>query len=202
MESKGSWEKTPEQAILQACKAEPPQAEAARNPFCQDIAQVAAIHRRTTCLAPYESIWLDPDVCRLSLHLSRSLLLLETPVSSSGDTIHRASIEGPVRKGKEKRHENGCGMGGERRKCPVVEDSAQACGACQGFTVFQYAQLLTIIQIVYTAIIGCLLLAAFLEWVLWIGAFMYCLWKVFRKSEHWTVNLLAVLIAVAFLLLR
>lgn len=57
-------------------------------------------------------------------------------------------------------------------------------------------------QIVYTAIVGFLLLAAFLEWLLWIGAFMYCLWKVFRKSEHWTVNLLAVLIAVAFLLLR
>lgn len=31
---------------------------------------------------------------------------------------------------------------------------------------------------------------------------MYCLWKVFRKSEHWTVNVLAVLISVAFLLLR
>lgn len=46
------------------------------------------------------------------------------------------------------------------------------------------------------------MLAAFLEWVLWIGAFMYCLWKVFRKSEHWTVNLLAVIVAVAFLLLR
>lgn len=46
------------------------------------------------------------------------------------------------------------------------------------------------------------MLAAFLEWVLWIGAFMYCLWKVFRKSEHWTVNVLAVVVAVAFLLLR
>lgn len=57
-------------------------------------------------------------------------------------------------------------------------------------------------DIVYTAIVGCLMLAAFLEWVLWIGAFMYCLWKVFRKSEHWTVNVLAVIIAVGFLLLR
>lgn len=57
-------------------------------------------------------------------------------------------------------------------------------------------------QIVYTSIVGLVMLAAFLEWILWIGAFMYCLWKVFRKSEHWTVNVLAVLVAAAFLLLR
>ncbi|KUI68549.1 Chitin synthase D [Cytospora mali] len=57
-------------------------------------------------------------------------------------------------------------------------------------------------DIVYTAIVGIVMLAALLEWFLWIGAFMYCLWKVFRKSEHWTVNVLAVIIAVAFLLLR
>lgn len=57
-------------------------------------------------------------------------------------------------------------------------------------------------QIVYTAIVGVVMLAAILEWFLWIGAFMYCLWKVFRKSEHWTVNLLAVVVGVAFLSLR
>ncbi|ROW02202.1 hypothetical protein VSDG_02468 [Cytospora chrysosperma] len=57
-------------------------------------------------------------------------------------------------------------------------------------------------DIVYTAIVGVVMLAAVLEWFLWIGAFMYCLWKVFRKSEHWTVNVLAVIIAVAFMLLR
>lgn len=63
-------------------------------------------------------------------------------------------------------------------------------------------QLLISRQIVYTSIVGLVMLAAFLEWVLWICAFMYCLWKVFRKSEHWTVNVLAILVAVAFLLLR
>ncbi|KAI3394207.1 hypothetical protein diail_3022 [Diaporthe ilicicola] len=57
-------------------------------------------------------------------------------------------------------------------------------------------------DIVYTSIVGLVMLAAILEWFLWIGAFLYCLWKVFRKSEHWTVNVLAVVIAVAFLLLR
>lgn len=58
------------------------------------------------------------------------------------------------------------------------------------------------LQIVYTSIVGLLMVAALLEWVLWIGAFMYCLWKVFRKSEHWTVSFLAVVIAVGFVLLR
>ncbi len=46
------------------------------------------------------------------------------------------------------------------------------------------------------------MLAAFLEWILWILAFMYCLYKVFRKAEHWTVNVLAVVVGIAFLLLR
>lgn len=62
--------------------------------------------------------------------------------------------------------------------------------------------LTSLLQIVYTSIVGLLMVAALLEWVLWIGAFMYCLWKVFRKSEHWTVNFLAVVIAVGFMLLR
>ncbi|CAK7215714.1 hypothetical protein SEUCBS140593_002621 [Sporothrix eucalyptigena] len=46
------------------------------------------------------------------------------------------------------------------------------------------------------------MIAACLEWFLWIAAFLYCLWKVFRKAEHWTVNVLAVVIGVAFTLLR
>ncbi|KAK4655672.1 hypothetical protein QC762_304480 [Podospora pseudocomata] len=57
-------------------------------------------------------------------------------------------------------------------------------------------------EIVYTAIVGLIMVAAFLEWFLWIAAFMYCLWKVFVKAEHWTVRFLAVLIGTAFLLLR
>ncbi|KAK5653862.1 hypothetical protein OQA88_7786 [Cercophora sp. LCS_1] len=57
-------------------------------------------------------------------------------------------------------------------------------------------------EIVYTAIIGVVMLAAFLEWFLWIAAFMYCLWKVFIKAEHWTVRVLAFIVGTAFLLLR
>ncbi|KAK4193915.1 family 2 putative glycosyltransferase [Podospora australis] len=46
------------------------------------------------------------------------------------------------------------------------------------------------------------MVAALLEWFLWIAAFMYCLVKVFLKAEHWTIRLLAVLVGTAFLLLR
>jgi len=46
------------------------------------------------------------------------------------------------------------------------------------------------------------MIAAVLEWTLWILAFTYCLWMVFRKAEHWTVNVLAIIVGIAFLLLR
>lgn len=57
-------------------------------------------------------------------------------------------------------------------------------------------------QIVYTAIVGFVMLAAFVEWILWLAAFIYCLWKVFRKAEHWTVMLLAVVVGTVFTILR
>ncbi|OIW32134.1 class VII chitin synthase [Coniochaeta ligniaria NRRL 30616] len=57
-------------------------------------------------------------------------------------------------------------------------------------------------DIVYTAIVGLVMLAAVLEWFLWIAAFMYCLVKVFQKAEHWTVRILSVVVGGAFLLLR
>ncbi|KAK3324230.1 chitin synthase-domain-containing protein [Cercophora scortea] len=57
-------------------------------------------------------------------------------------------------------------------------------------------------EIVYTVIVGLVMLAALLEWFLWIAAFMYCLMKVFKKAEHWTVRVLAVIVGIVFLLLR
>jgi chitin synthase len=60
----------------------------------------------------------------------------------------------------------------------------------------------TTLQIVYTAIVGSVMIAAFLEWFLWLGAFLYCLVKVYQKAEHWSVKILAVLIAIVFTLLR
>lgn len=57
-------------------------------------------------------------------------------------------------------------------------------------------------KIVYVAIIGAVMLMALLEWFLWLAAFLYCIYKVFRKAEHWSINFLCVLIALAFTLLR
>lgn len=46
------------------------------------------------------------------------------------------------------------------------------------------------------------MLAALLEWFLWIAAFVYCLVKVFQKAEHWTIRVLAVTIGIIFTLFR
>ncbi|KAI6382008.1 hypothetical protein MCOR25_000888 [Pyricularia grisea] len=53
-------------------------------------------------------------------------------------------------------------------------------------------------DIVYTVIVGLVMLAAVLEWFLWVAAFMYCLVKVFIKAEHWTIRALAVVVAILF----
>ncbi|KYK59702.1 glycosyltransferase family 2 [Drechmeria coniospora] len=62
--------------------------------------------------------------------------------------------------------------------------------------------LLKTIQIVYTSIVGLVMMMAFLEWFLWLSAFMYCLYKVFRKAEHWSIRVLCVLVGLAFGVLR
>jgi len=58
------------------------------------------------------------------------------------------------------------------------------------------------IQIVYVAIVGPVMLAAFFEWVLWLVAFLFCLVKVYTKADHWTVRFLAVIMMILFTLLR
>lgn len=54
----------------------------------------------------------------------------------------------------------------------------------------------------YVAIVGTLLLAAFLEWFLWLAAFLYCLVKIYTKAEHYSIRILAVVMMIAFTLLR
>ena len=49
---------------------------------------------------------------------------------------------------------------------------------------------------------GFVLSAAALEWFLWLAAFLYCLVKVFKKAEHWTIRLLAVIMIFGFTALR
>ena len=46
------------------------------------------------------------------------------------------------------------------------------------------------------------MIAAFLEWFLWLAAFCYCLWKAFTKAERMSGKFLAVIIGVAFVTLR
>ncbi|KAF4996405.1 hypothetical protein FGRMN_4514 [Fusarium graminum] len=57
-------------------------------------------------------------------------------------------------------------------------------------------------NIIYTSIVGVVLLMACLEWFLWLAAFVYCLFKVFQKSEHWSINVLCLVVGIAFVLLR
>ena len=57
-------------------------------------------------------------------------------------------------------------------------------------------------QIIYVAVIGVVMLAAFLEWFLWLAAFLYCLIKVYQKAENWTTKVLAVVIMVLFFTIR
>ena len=46
------------------------------------------------------------------------------------------------------------------------------------------------------------MLAAFVEWFLFLAAFLYCLVKVFQKAEHWSIKVLAVAMMIIFTLLR
>lgn len=46
------------------------------------------------------------------------------------------------------------------------------------------------------------MLAAFLEWFLWLAAFLYCLVKVYQKAEHWSIKILALLMMLTFTMLR
>ncbi|KAJ5753024.1 hypothetical protein N7520_009941 [Penicillium odoratum] len=57
-------------------------------------------------------------------------------------------------------------------------------------------------DIVYISIVGPFILAAALEWVLWLAAFLYCLVKVYQKADHWSIRVMAALMMVLFTLLR
>jgi chitin synthase len=46
------------------------------------------------------------------------------------------------------------------------------------------------------------MLAAFLEWFLFLAAFLYCLIKVFQKAEHWGVRIMAIVMIVVFTAMR
>ena len=59
-----------------------------------------------------------------------------------------------------------------------------------------------IFQIAYVAILCPVLVAALVEWFLWLAAFLYCLAKVYQKADHWSVRVLAVVMMFLFSGLR
>ena len=46
------------------------------------------------------------------------------------------------------------------------------------------------------------MLAALLEWFLWVAAFLYCLVKVYQKAETLSIRILAIIMMFAFTALR
>ncbi|KAH8725598.1 chitin synthase-domain-containing protein [Phaeosphaeriaceae sp. PMI808] len=57
-------------------------------------------------------------------------------------------------------------------------------------------------DIVYVSVIGTVMLAALLEWFLWVAAFLYCIVKVFQKAESISVRILSIFFGILFFLLR
>ncbi|KAL2397556.1 Chitin synthase D [Exophiala dermatitidis] len=57
-------------------------------------------------------------------------------------------------------------------------------------------------DIVCAAVIGPLVAAAFLESVLWVAAFCYCLVKAYQKADHWSSKALAAFMIVIFVSIR
>ncbi|KAG6072337.1 hypothetical protein E4U15_007004 [Claviceps sp. LM218 group G6] len=57
-------------------------------------------------------------------------------------------------------------------------------------------------DIIYTAIVGFVMLTACLEWLLWFAAFVYCFVKAYMKAEHWSIRALCLVIGFAFSILR
>lgn len=60
-------------------------------------------------------------------------------------------------------------------------------------------------DIVYVSVVGLVMLAALLEWVLWLMAFLYCLANAYRKADDeakWSTRILAVLNMIVFVAMR
>lgn len=57
-------------------------------------------------------------------------------------------------------------------------------------------------DIIYVSVIGPLMLAALLEWFLWVAAFLYCIVKVFQKADTISIRILSILFGILFFLLR
>lgn len=63
-------------------------------------------------------------------------------------------------------------------------------------------QLTSRLQIVYVSIVGLVMIAALIEWLLGLAAFLYCLIKVFQKAEDRSTRVLAIILMIVFSALR
>ncbi|KAL2865344.1 chitin synthase D [Aspergillus lucknowensis] len=57
-------------------------------------------------------------------------------------------------------------------------------------------------DIIFMATMTPFMVAACIEWALFIAAFMYCLAKVYQKADHWSIKCLAIAVMILFLVLR
>ncbi|KAL1585504.1 hypothetical protein WHR41_05595 [Cladosporium halotolerans] len=57
-------------------------------------------------------------------------------------------------------------------------------------------------DIIYVSIVGTIMVAALLEWILWLLAFLFCLMKVTQKADKWSTRVLAVANMVFFIAMR
>lgn len=55
---------------------------------------------------------------------------------------------------------------------------------------------------IYITLVTPLILAAFVEWFLWLGAFLFGLVNVYRKASLWTTRMIAIFIMILFSVLR
>jgi chitin synthase len=57
-------------------------------------------------------------------------------------------------------------------------------------------------DIIYTGIIGFVMIMALIEWLIWLGAFLYSLIKAYQKADQKSIKVLAVLVGFMFTGLR
>lgn len=57
-------------------------------------------------------------------------------------------------------------------------------------------------QIVYASLAGVFALAALVEWIFWLLAFLYCLFMCLKKAKTWSTRILAILNIIVFTVLR
>lgn len=80
-----------------------------------------------------------------------------------------------------------------------------ASGAADNTTVPSITSPWPLKDVIYVGIVGTVMIAALVEWVLWLLALLYCLMKAFLKADkglRWSTRILAVLNMIIFTIMR